>query len=67
MEKKYVSEEEFLTTGEVSRWIKASTGGLANDRWRCKGLPYLKIGGKVRYLKSDILKYLEDKKIRPSD
>ena len=67
MEKNYRTEEEVLTTGEVSTWLRVSVGGLQNDRYLRRGLPYCKCDGKVRYLKSDILKYLNARKISHSE
>ncbi|CAM4413561.1 hypothetical protein MB901379_03891 [Mycobacterium basiliense] len=33
---------------------------LAQDRYRRRGIPWIKISGRVRYLRSDVLKFLAD-------
>jgi predicted DNA-binding transcriptional regulator AlpA len=45
--------------------IKVST--LQNQRCNRRGLPYLKLGRTIRYSLTDVLQYLEDRKIRPGE
>jgi len=59
MEKKYLNEKE------VSKLLGIPRGSLANDRWLKKGLPHVRIGGRIRYAISDINKYIEDNRIIP--
>ena len=40
-----------------SEITKLSLATLSNIRWLRKGLPYIKIGRSVRYMKSDVLAY----------
>lgn len=54
--------EVFLTPQElVKRWGgTVVTGTLANWRNKGKGPTYTKIGGKVRYRESDVIKYEQE-------
>lgn len=54
-----------LIPQEVSKFVHKSVGTLANDRLYRRGLPYIKLRGRILYDMADILKYLEDHKIRP--
>lgn len=49
--------QEFLTTDEVAELFKTSKRTLENwrhDGARDPGLPWCKIGGLIRYLRSDV-------------
>jgi hypothetical protein len=52
------------TASQAARFVQSTEDALAQDRYRGRGLPYVKIGGRVRYLREDILKYLADNRIR---
>ncbi len=43
--------------------LDCSTQLLERNRWEGKGIPYLKIGRKVLYRKSDVLSFLQQQKI----
>lgn len=43
--------------------LDCSTQLLERNRWEGKGVPYLKIGHKVLYRKSDVLSFLQQQKI----
>ncbi|ORV53085.1 hypothetical protein AWC03_21295 [Mycobacterium europaeum] len=53
-----------MTTAEVADLIRASKESLNQDRYLGRGLPYVRIGRKIRYRREDILKYLSDNTIR---
>jgi hypothetical protein len=38
--------------------IDSTVGALANDRYRGVGIPYIKHGKRVRYLRADVARYL---------
>ena len=59
MEKKYVNEKE------VSELFGIPRGSLSNDRWLKRGLPWVRIGTRIRYSISDINKYIEDNRFVP--
>lgn len=50
----------------VCALIDCSASTLERDRWVGGGIPFLKIGGSVRYRKSDILAYLAESKSKTS-
>ena len=62
---------KLLTTKEVSEILGIKPDTLAV--WRCTGrydIPYVKIGGRVRYKEKDIAKFIErqtHKKVNPSN
>lgn len=48
-----------MTTAEVAQFIRASRQSLDQDRYLGRGLPYVRIGRKIRYRREDILNYLD--------
>jgi len=50
-----------LTTEETADMIGMSAHWLERDRWSGEGKapPYVKLGRKVRYKRSDVMKWLE--------
>lgn len=46
------------TPAQVAAVIQSTTAALAQDRHRRRGLPYVKFGGRVRYLRDDVLTYI---------
>jgi hypothetical protein len=48
---------------QVALVMQTTVDALAQDRYRARGLPYVKIGGRVRYIREDVLKYLADNRI----
>jgi len=50
---------EIATAADVARVVKTTEAALAQDRYLGRGLPYIKIGRRVRYLRADIVAYLE--------
>ncbi|TDO15002.1 hypothetical protein EV580_3142 [Mycobacterium sp. BK086] len=51
------------TSNQVARVVQTTADALAQDRYRRRGIPYVKIGGRVRYLRADVLKFLADNRI----
>ncbi|MCI4675287.1 helix-turn-helix domain-containing protein [Candidatus Mycolicibacterium alkanivorans] len=47
-----------MTTAEVAEYLKASKASLDQDRYLKRGLPYVRIGRRVRYRREDVLNYL---------
>jgi len=64
---KFVEDEfgEVFTELEVSKILKRSKVTLAQDRFQGRGLPYIKLGGQVRYLKADIEEYIKNHRVNP--
>lgn len=49
-----------LTATEVADYLSISEEALAQHRYMGTGLPYVKIGTRVRYRLSVLMQYLED-------
>jgi hypothetical protein len=43
---------------EVAAVIRTTVDALAQDRYRGTGIPYIKFGRRVRYLRADVARYL---------
>lgn len=49
----------FMTATEVADMFAISTDSLAQDRFRGEGIPYVKIGSRVRYRLDAVLAYVD--------
>lgn len=47
-----------MSTGELAPVLGITPGALAQDRYRGSGIPYVKLGRRVRYLRADVARYL---------
>ena len=54
---------KFINEEKLSELNGKSISTLQQDRWRGIGVPYYKIGGSVRYSKTDVQNYLDDVRI----
>ncbi len=59
--------ETFLTETEVSKMTKIALPTLRNQRFRCVGMPYYKVGRSVRYLLGDVLEYMASKRVNTGE
>lgn len=50
---------ELLTPKEVAGWLAISEASLAQDRFMKTGIPYIKVGKRVRYRRDDIISFLD--------
>lgn len=48
------------TSPQLAKVMHTTVDALAQDRYRRRGIPYVKIGGRIRYLRADVLKYLAE-------
>ncbi|VBA62114.1 helix-turn-helix domain-containing protein [Mycobacterium attenuatum] len=55
------------TATQVAEILQTTVDALAQDRYRRRGVPWTKIGGRVRYLRVDVLKFLEDNRFGGPD
>ena len=46
------------TAPQVAAVLQTTADALAQDRYRRRGVPFVKVGGRVRYLRADVLGYL---------
>lgn len=49
---------EVLTPAEAAQYLRMTTAALAQDRYLGRGIPFVKYGKRVRYLRQDVLDYL---------
>lgn len=58
------AKRRYIDEKQVSEITGRSLSSLRNDRYKGQGIPYVKFGRLVRYCDSDVLKFMEDRKIR---
>lgn len=46
------------TPAQVAAVMQTTVDALAQDRYRRRGLPWIKVSGRVRYARVDVLAYL---------
>ena len=56
---------KFLRAREVAEWLGISEQALAQDRFRGDGIPYVRIGSRVRYRMADLVEYVEKNTVIP--
>lgn len=56
---------EYLTPKQLAKLIGRAEGTLGNDRYLRRGIPYIKIGHKCLYRRSDVEAYLDKHRIDP--
>ncbi|OSC30694.1 hypothetical protein B8W69_06565 [Mycobacterium vulneris] len=55
-----------MTPPETAQVLRTTVTSLAQDRFRGVGVPYVKYGSRIRYLRADVGKYLLDNHVTPS-
>lgn len=61
---------ELLDTKAAADFLGISKAFLERDRWRGPTIPYFRIGnghGAVRYKRSDLIAYVESRRVNPAD
>jgi len=61
-----MSSQEQLSNSEAAKYIGITAGTL--HVWRCENrysIPFLRIGSKIRYLKSDLDAFLQSRRVVP--
>lgn len=46
------------TAAQVAAVLQTTVDALAQDRYRRRGLPYVKVAGRVRYVRADVLDFI---------
>ena len=59
------TETRYLTEKEVSSITSRALSTLRNERHMGQGIPYSKVGRSIRYLLTDVLGFMEERKIIP--
>jgi len=57
---------ELLTAADVARLLKISVSSVRRLQWR-RQLPFVKVGGHVRYTRSDVVEYLASRRVEAID
>ncbi len=57
----------YLTTKEVSKMTGRAVQTLTNDRHKCQGLPYTKIGRSIRYSLEEVSSYMKQHRVVPAN
>ena len=60
-----ISTPKYLTEKQVAEITGLALSTLRNHRFTGTGIPYAKLGRSVRYSLSDLIDYLEQRKIFP--
>jgi hypothetical protein len=47
-----------MTAEELAPAIRSSVGALAQDRYRNRGIPYTRLGRRIRYARVEVARYL---------
>ena len=58
---------KFLKCKEVAEWLGISEQALAQDRFRGDGIPFVRIGARVRYRLADLHEYVEKNTVVPGE
>lgn len=58
---------EYLTEKEVANLIKRALPTLRNERHLRRGIPYVKCGRSIRYIKADVEAYMLSRRITPEN
>ncbi len=58
---------QWISEKQVSKMTGRAPQTLRNDRHKCQGIPYSKIGRSVRYLLDDVVGYMDSKRIVPEN
>ena len=66
-QKHFIAKKRYVTERELSQIISKSRPGLQLDRYHGRGLPYIKLGGKILYDMTKVDAYLEAHTITPED
>ena len=56
---------DLLTQKEAAVMIRMSEAWFERQRWEHKGIPYIKIGGRVFYDKDDVVSWIKKRKTSP--
>jgi excisionase family DNA binding protein len=57
--------DKLLTAQQVADYLGVSVGTLAMERHYGRGLPFVRIGRRIRYRAKDIADYIDDNTVTP--
>jgi hypothetical protein len=56
---------DVATPKQTADYVGSTVQALAQDRYLNRGLPYCRYGGRIRYLRQDVLHYMADNRVSP--
>ena len=62
-----LNNPKYLTEIQVATMTGLAVSTLRNQRFQCKGIPYIKLGRSVRYSLQDVIEYVEKRKVSTED
>ena len=57
-----IATPDLITQKEAASMIRMSEAWFERQRWGKKGIPYLKLGGRIFYDKKDLLIWVNDQR-----
>ena len=57
---------ELMTAADAAAFLRISTSGVRRLQ-HARRLPFIKVGGSVRFAKSDLISYLVKRRVQPLD
>ncbi len=60
-------EFDLITQKEAANMLRMSEAWFERQRWEKKGIPYIKVGGRVFYEKQDLITWVKKRKSAVSD
>lgn len=57
---------EVATPKQAAEFVGSTVQALAQDRYLGRGLPYVRYGGRIRYLRQDVLDYMAANRVTPN-
>lgn len=58
---------ELLTPPELAKFLRTTPGSLAQDRYNGRGVPFVKFGKRIRYLRQDVIDYIAANRMQRTD
>ncbi len=56
-----------MTPSDVAALVQTTENSLAQERYLGRGIPFVKFGRRVRYLRDDVLNYLTANRVHRTD
>ncbi len=64
---RYEERLQYLTEKEVAQLTRRALQTLRNERAAGKGIPYIKVGRSVRYSLADVIRHMEERKVKTTE
>lgn len=49
---------EIMTAKQLAEYLGTSEASLAQDRYLSRGVPFVRVGRRIRYLRADVMNFL---------